>query len=60
MRRTIKNDFELTGPMNEATGRRSSVTSRRSGKSGPELEEAYRALAGLTARQTGQVVEISR
>jgi predicted short-subunit dehydrogenase-like oxidoreductase (DUF2520 family) len=51
MRRTIENDFELTGPIErgdmETVGRH--LEAIRSGR--PELEEMYRMLADLTVRQ---------
>jgi predicted short-subunit dehydrogenase-like oxidoreductase (DUF2520 family) len=54
IRRTIDNDFELTGPIErgdwETVERHlEAVRTRR-----PELEEAYRALARLTAEQAGR------
>ena len=53
MRRTIENDFELTGPIERgdwATVERhlAVIADER-----PELLEPYRALAELTARQIG-------
>jgi predicted short-subunit dehydrogenase-like oxidoreductase (DUF2520 family) len=58
MRQTIQNEFELTGPIErcdwETVERHlDAIRAER-----PELEEAYRVLADLTARQTGGVVEI--
>ena len=58
MRRTIENEFELTGPIErgdwDTVGRHlDAIRSER-----PELEETYRALADLTAHQTGRVVEV--
>jgi predicted short-subunit dehydrogenase-like oxidoreductase (DUF2520 family) len=54
MRRTIENDFELTGPIERGdwdTVERHHDAIRLEH---PELDDAYRALAELTARQTGQ------
>jgi predicted short-subunit dehydrogenase-like oxidoreductase (DUF2520 family) len=56
MRRTIENDFELTGPIDRGdwgTVERhlEAIRAER-----PELEEAYRALAVLTAAQAGREV----
>ena len=56
MRRVIENDFELTGPIErrdwETVDRHlAAIRAER-----PELEEAYLALASLTARQTGAEV----
>jgi predicted short-subunit dehydrogenase-like oxidoreductase (DUF2520 family) len=53
MRRVIENDFELTGAIDrgdwETVERHlAAIESER-----PELEEAYRVLAALTARQIG-------
>jgi predicted short-subunit dehydrogenase-like oxidoreductase (DUF2520 family) len=55
MRRTIENDFELTGAIErgdwETVERHlDAIRTER-----PELEEAYRALAELTAHQAGRV-----
>jgi predicted short-subunit dehydrogenase-like oxidoreductase (DUF2520 family) len=53
MRRVIENDFELTGPIERgdwATVERH-LAAIRAGQ--PELEDAYLALAALTARQIG-------
>lgn len=56
MRRTIENDFELTGPIDrgdwETVERH--VDAIRAER--PELEPAYRALAELTAAQAGRAV----
>lgn len=57
MRRVIENDFELTGPIDrgdwETVDRHLlAIRSLR-----PELEQAYRALADLTARQAGRTRE---
>jgi len=56
MRRVIENDFELTGPIErrdwETVDRH--VVAIRTER--PELEEAYLALASLTARQSGAEV----
>jgi predicted short-subunit dehydrogenase-like oxidoreductase (DUF2520 family) len=54
MRQTIENDFELTGPIErvdwETVARHlAAIRAVR-----PELEEAYAALAELTAQQTGR------
>jgi predicted short-subunit dehydrogenase-like oxidoreductase (DUF2520 family) len=54
MRRTIENDFELTGPIErgdwETVARHlDAIRAER-----PELEDAYVALAELTARQAGR------
>lgn len=57
MRRTIDNDFELTGPIDRGdweTVHRHIAAIR---ELQPELEEAYRALADLTAAQVGRAVE---
>jgi len=55
MRRTVDNDFELTGPIDrgdwETVDRHLAVIRAER----PELEEAYRALMRLTARQAGTV-----
>ena len=56
MRRTIENDFELTGPIDrgdwETVERHlDAIRAER-----PELEPAYRALAELTAAQAGRAV----
>jgi predicted short-subunit dehydrogenase-like oxidoreductase (DUF2520 family) len=50
MRRTIENEFELTGPI--ARGDRLTVEAHRQtlAERAPELVEAYRVLADLTAR----------
>ena len=58
MRRTIENDFELTGPIERgdwATVEQhlDAIRAER-----PELEEAYRALAELTALQAGRPSEV--
>jgi predicted short-subunit dehydrogenase-like oxidoreductase (DUF2520 family) len=58
MRRTIENDFELTGPIERgdwATVEQhlDAIRAER-----PELEEAYRALAELTALQAGRTSEV--
>ena len=58
MRRTIENDFELTGPIQRgdwATVEQhlDAIRAER-----PELEEAYRALAGLTTLQAGFPSEV--
>jgi predicted short-subunit dehydrogenase-like oxidoreductase (DUF2520 family) len=56
MRRVIENDFELTGPIERrdwetVDGHVAAIRAER-----PELEQAYLALASLTARQTGAEV----
>jgi pantoate--beta-alanine ligase len=59
MRRVIENDFELTGPIERGdweTVARHLVAIRRER---PELERAYRALADLTARQSGKQGTVS-
>jgi predicted short-subunit dehydrogenase-like oxidoreductase (DUF2520 family) len=56
MRRVIENDFELTGPIERGdweTVKRHLEAIRRYA---PELEDAYVALAALTARQIGAEV----
>jgi predicted short-subunit dehydrogenase-like oxidoreductase (DUF2520 family) len=58
MRRTIENEFELTGPIErgdwETVERHlEAIRAQR-----PELEDAYRVLADLTARQAGRVAEM--
>ncbi len=58
MRRTIENDFELTGPIErgdtETVARHlAAIRAER-----PELEPAYRALAALTALQAGRILEV--
>jgi predicted short-subunit dehydrogenase-like oxidoreductase (DUF2520 family) len=58
MRRTIENDFELTGPIERgdwATVEQhlDAIRAKR-----PELEETYRALAELTALQAGSPSEV--
>jgi len=58
MRRTIENDFELTGPIErgdvETVARHlEAIRAER-----PELEPAYRALAELTAQQAGRTLEV--
>jgi predicted short-subunit dehydrogenase-like oxidoreductase (DUF2520 family) len=58
MRRTIENDFELTGPIDrgdwETVGRHlDAIRAER-----PELEEVYVALAELTARQAGRELSV--
>jgi len=59
MRRTIENDFELTGPIDrgdwETVDRHlAAIRAER-----PELEETYRALATLTAAQAGRAREVA-
>jgi predicted short-subunit dehydrogenase-like oxidoreductase (DUF2520 family) len=53
MRRTIENDFALTGPIERGdwTTVQRHLDAIRAGA--PELEDAYVALAALTARQLG-------
>ena len=48
MRRTIDNDFELTGPISAATGRRSSGTARRSARPAPSSSRSTTSLADAT------------
>ena len=57
MRRTIENDFELTGPIERGdwTTVEQHLDAIRAER--PELEEAYRALAELTAHQAGRTSE---
>ena len=58
MRRTIENDFELTGPIERGdwTTVEQHLDAIRAER--PELEEAYRALAELTAHQAGRTSEV--
>ena len=58
MRRTIENDFELTGPIERGdwTTVEQHLDAIRTER--PELEETYRALAELTALQTGRTSEV--
>ena len=58
MRRTIENDFELTGPIERGdwTTVEQHLDAIRAAR--PELEEAYRALAELTALQAGRPSEV--
>jgi predicted short-subunit dehydrogenase-like oxidoreductase (DUF2520 family) len=58
MRRTIENDFELTGAIDRgdwSTVDRHLVAIR---EVAPELEQMYRALAELTALQAGRTMEV--
>ncbi len=58
MRRTIENDFELTGPIERGdwTTVEQHLDAIRAER--PELEEAYRALADLTALQARRASEV--
>ena len=58
MRRTIENEFELTGPIERGdwTTVDRHLAAIRAER--PELEDAYRALAELTARQAGRIAEV--
>jgi predicted short-subunit dehydrogenase-like oxidoreductase (DUF2520 family) len=58
MRRTIENSYELTGPIQRGdwTTVEQHLDAIRAER--PELEDAYRALAGLTALQTGHASEV--
>ena len=58
MRRTIENNFELTGPIERGdwTTVEQHLDAIRAER--PELEEAYRALAELTAHQAGRTSEV--
>ena len=58
MRRTIENDFELTGPIERGdwTTVEQHLDAIRAER--PELEDAYRALAELTALQAGRRSEV--
>ncbi len=54
MRRTIENDFELTGPIERGDWATVEQHLDAIGAERPELEAAYRALAELTALQAGR------
>ena len=58
MRRTIENDFELTGPIERGdwTIVEQHLEAIRSER--PELADMYRALAELTARQAGRTMRV--
>jgi predicted short-subunit dehydrogenase-like oxidoreductase (DUF2520 family) len=56
MRRTIENDFELTGPIDRGDWTTVSAHLEAIRELRPELEEAYLALAQLTAAQAGREV----
>jgi predicted short-subunit dehydrogenase-like oxidoreductase (DUF2520 family) len=59
MRRTIENQFELTGPIERGDWETVERHLEAIRAERPELETAYRALAELTARQTGGEVPVS-
>jgi len=54
MRRTIENDFELTGPIDRGDWETIERHLEAIRELRPELEDAYRALAELTAQQSGR------
>ena len=56
MRRTIENDFELTGPIDRGDWSTVGAHLEALREVRPELEEAYLALAQLTAAQAGREV----
>jgi predicted short-subunit dehydrogenase-like oxidoreductase (DUF2520 family) len=56
--RTIENDFELTGPVERGDWPTVDRHLEAIRAERPELEDAYRALAALTARQTGRALEV--
>ncbi len=58
MRRTIENDFELTGPIERGDWATVEQHLDAIRVERPELEEAYRALAELTALQAGRPSEV--
>ena len=58
MRRTIENDFELTGAIDRGDWTTVEQHLAAIGAERPELEDAYRALAELTALQAGRPSEV--
>lgn len=56
MRRTIENDFELTGPVDRGDWATVEAHLEAIRELRPELEEAYAALLALTAAQAGREV----
>lgn len=54
MRRTIENDFELTGPIERDDWATVEQHLEAIREERPEIEDAYRALVDLTASQTGR------
>ena len=58
MRRTIENDFELTGPIDRGDWETVERHLDAIRADRPELEEMYLSLADLTARQAGRTLEL--
>jgi predicted short-subunit dehydrogenase-like oxidoreductase (DUF2520 family) len=58
MRRTIENDFELTGPIDRGDWETVERHLEAIRVERPELEDMYRALADLTAQQAGRAREL--